>query len=260
MNTRQEFGHEMGSYDLEGYGKIDYAKWLNPFAYSMIVTKARVDFFKQFINEGDFVIDIGANIGDTGVPMGLAAGPTGTVLAMEPNPLIFKILELNAGLNRDKLNIMPLPYAATDEDGEFYYNSSEATFNNGGISKERSNFHGKFELENKITGINLERYLKGKHPDLLAKLTCIKVDTEGYDKDILMSIKNIIAEYKPTVMFEVFKKLDRDSRSELYDIFGNSGYELFKFDDFDINAPTQKITRDQMSNWTHFEVYAKHNR
>lgn len=256
MTTKQKFGYELKYFQLEGYGKIDYAHWLNPFSYSMIVSNSQLDFFKKFIKEGDFVIDIGANIGDTGLPMGLAAGVNGTVLALEPNPYLYKVLKVNSTLNKDKLNLISLPYAATEEDGEFYYNSSEATFNNGGISKLKSNFHRKYELEEKIQGVNLDKLLRKKYSKLLPSLTCIKVDTEGYDKDILLSLKSIIDEFKPSVMFEVFKKLSKDDRYELYDLFKNSGYELFKFDDFDLNAPTKQIKREEMDNWRHFEVYA----
>lgn len=256
MTTKQEFGYELKSYDLNGYGKIDYAHWLNPFSYSMIVSNSQLDFFKKFIKEGDFVIDIGANIGDTGLPMGLAAGPSGTVLALEPNLHLFKILKVNSTLNIDKLKIIPLPYAATEEDGEFYYNSSEATFNNGGISKIKSKFHGKYQLDDKIQGKNLDKLLRDKYNELLPSLTCIKVDTEGYDKNILISLKSIITEFKPSVMFEVFKKLSKSDRLELYDLFKDSGYDLFKFDDFDLNAPTKQIDRSEMDNWRHFEVYA----
>lgn len=258
MTTTQEFGHELKSFQLEGYGEIEYAKWLNPFAYSMIVSNSKLDFFKKFIKEGDFVIDIGANIGDTALPMGLAAGVSGTVFALEPNPYIFKILKVNSSLNKDKLNLIPFPFAATEEDGEFYYNSSEATFNNGGISKLRSKYHGTYELDDKIKGVNLENLLRNKYSDLLSSLSCIKVDTEGYDKDILLSLKGIIDAFKPTVMFEVFKKLNQEDRIELYDLFGDNGYELFKFDDFDISAPIKQIERDDMSNWRHFEVYASY--
>jgi FkbM family methyltransferase len=260
MNTKQEFGYELDSYELDGYGTIEYAKWMNPFAYSMVVSTSQLAFFKQFISEGDFVIDIGANIGDTGLPMGLSAGKSGTVLALEPNPHLYKILKVNSGLNTDKLNIVPLNFAATEEDGEFYYNSSEATFNNGGISKVKSKFHGKFELEEKIVGVNLERLLRKEYAELLKSLTCIKVDTEGYDKDILLSLSGIINEFKPIVMFEVFKRLTKDERFQLYDLFSENGYELFMFDDFDVEAATYKVSRDDMDKWRHFEVYATYTK
>ena len=34
----------------------------------------KIKYYQNFIKEGDLAIDIGANIGDTTVPMGLVAG------------------------------------------------------------------------------------------------------------------------------------------------------------------------------------------
>jgi len=50
-------------------------------------------FFK--IEKGDTVLDIGACIGDTTVPMAIKTGSTGKVIAVEPHPLNVKYLRLN---------------------------------------------------------------------------------------------------------------------------------------------------------------------
>jgi FkbM family methyltransferase len=256
MTTRQEFGYELKSHNLDGYGLIEYAQWLNPFAYSMIAKDSQLRFLKQFISDGDFVIDIGANTGDTGLIMGLCAGPKGTVLALEPNPKSFKILKVNSSLNTDKLNIIPLQYAATKEDGEFYYNSEEATFNNGGISKNRDESFGKYELEEKIIGVNLENLLRKDYRHLLSSLSCIKVDTEGLDYEILSSLKAIIEEYKPAVIFEVFKKVKKEERYRLFDLFDQFGYDLYQHQAFDIDQTIKKLSRQDMTKQRYFDVYA----
>jgi len=49
--------------------------------------------------KGDLAVDIGANIGDTTVPMALVAGSEGMVLGFECNPVIFEILAVNEKLN-----------------------------------------------------------------------------------------------------------------------------------------------------------------
>jgi FkbM family methyltransferase len=51
-----------------------------------------VDFYQRFLTKGAVAIDIGAHTGDTTVPMALAAGNTGLVLAFEPNQYVYKIL------------------------------------------------------------------------------------------------------------------------------------------------------------------------
>jgi hypothetical protein len=105
-----------------------------PLASPIQIKQSDIDFFRKFIKKGDFVIDIGANIGDTTVPMALAAGKEGVTLGFDPNPFVYKILEANASLNKDKTNIVPVCSAISTREEEFYFISSEASFANGGIS------------------------------------------------------------------------------------------------------------------------------
>lgn len=232
------------------------AQWLNPLEKAKEITQSRVNFFRKFIKPGDFAIDIGAHTGDTTIPMALAAGASGKILAFDPNPHIFKILEVNSKLNKDKTNIEPLCYAATVSDGEFYYSSSEASFNNGGISPDKGDQHGQFFLETKIRGINVENHLRKNHPSELSRLSLIKIDTEGYDKEVLKSLDNIISERKPFLIFECFGKLTKEERNELYDAVAKHGYTLFYFEDFAEETAAIQIEQDDMTRWKHFDIYA----
>ncbi|MEJ0055134.1 MAG: hypothetical protein WDN75_05435 [Bacteroidota bacterium] len=99
-------------FDLSEYGPIQYAQWLHPGEFGKVVTRESVSFYRKYIKPGDFVIDIGANEGDTTVPMAMATGVKGVTLGIEPNPHVFKVLEFNANLNKDKTNIVPLNFAA----------------------------------------------------------------------------------------------------------------------------------------------------
>jgi FkbM family methyltransferase len=251
-----EYGYKVVDFQLSSEGKIKYAQWLNPLEKEKEITQSQVNFFKKFVKAGDTAIDIGAHTGDTPIPMALAAGRNGKVLALEPNPYIFKILEVNATLNKDKANIIPLCFAATATDGEFFYSSSEASFNNGGISESSSHQHGSFSMGHKVKGINLEKYLKTNHLADLKKLTLIKVDTEGYDVQVLKSLDNILSEYKPSIIFECFGGLSKTERESLHDSIARHGYSLFYFKDFEENTEVLPITKADMMNWKHFDVYA----
>ncbi len=246
----QEYPGKIELFKLETEGSIDFANWDNPLAPRMDITQARVDFFKKFIKKGDLVIDIGANFGDTTVLMALAAGSTGITLGFEPNPFAFKILKKNTDLNREKMNIIPLPYAITMREEELYYISSEASFANGGISPTKESKHGKFIYPDKIRGINLNEFLEHEYPEKIRDLSFIKIDTEGYDKEIIKSISGLIEKYKPVIIAESFGKSSADDKEELFTVITGHRYDIFYFEDFDINAGIIKLeSKHDLSKW-----------
>jgi FkbM family methyltransferase len=200
-----------------------------------------VGFFKQFIKEGDMAIDIGANVGDTTVPMALCAGASGITLGFDPNPYVYKILEKNETLNKGKVNIVPVPCAISKDEEEFYFISSEASFSNGGISTTKESRHCKFIYPEKIKGVNLDKFLQENYSQWLPKFSFIKIDTEGYDKEIIKSISGLLLKWKPVIVAESFGKSTDEEKVELYDVIKRLGYDIFYFEDFDINAAVKKL-------------------
>lgn len=236
-----EYPPRIDVFHFDKIGDIEFANWDNPLYAPIELNPQMVDFFKQFIKDGDLAIDIGANIGDTTVPMALAAGVSGLTLGFDPNPYVYKILEKNATLNTGKVNIVPVPYAISKEEEEFYFISSEASFSNGGISPTKESKHGKFIYPNKIKGVNLEKFLEEKYSQWLPKFSFIKIDTEGYDKEIIKSISDLLSKYKPTIIAESFGKSTNEEKTELYEVIERMGYEIYYFEDFNINAKVQKL-------------------
>jgi FkbM family methyltransferase len=253
-----EYGYNVVQFQIEGLGTVDYAQWLHPFDKSKEVTKSNVDFYKHLVSEGSMIIDIGAYIGDTTVPMALAVGKNGLVLGLEPNKYAFKILEKNASLNKDRTNIVPLCFAATDKDGEFEFNYSDASFCNGGFLSqiEQQNHQHIYKL--KVSGKNLVNYLHQNHARDLAKLALVKVDAEGYDKEIIKSISQLLSQFKPKLMVECYKKLTTAERNELFDVMDNLGYNVYYLENFNDNGQRIKIERSNMNDHRHFEMLAIH--
>jgi FkbM family methyltransferase len=246
----QEYPTIINSFNLKDEGRVDFANWDNPLVSPLNLRQEMVDFYKKFIKRGDFVIDIGANIGDTTIPMGLAAGSSGTTLGFEPNPVVYKILEKNASLNKGKQNIVTFPYAITVKEEEFYFISSEASFSNGGISPTKKSIFGKYILPDKIKGINLQVLLEQRYADKLKNLSFIKIDTEGYDKEILKSISGLIEKYKPVIVAESFRYSTPEEKLELYNVIEQHNYEIFYFEDFNINTRIIKLEKSKdINNW-----------
>ena len=257
-NTFQEYGYEVSTFQIDPLGKVQFAQWQHPFEKPKTLTYDHVLFYKKLCEEGTLIVDIGAHSGDTTVPMALAVGPKGLVLGIEPNKYVFKILEKNATLNKEKTNIIPLCFAATEEDGHFSFNYSDASFCNGGFLSQIENSAHKHHYELEVKGKNLQNYLLENHSDFLPKCSLIKIDAEGYDKEILKTIPRILNEYKPALMVECFKKLNQNERDELFDVLNQFHYDLFYLDDFEVKSELRKIEKVNMNDEKHFEILGLH--
>lgn len=250
-----EYGYHINRFDLPTDGRVDYAQWEHPQETEKRLEQQTVDGVRAFVQPGDFALDIGAHTGDTTLPMALAAGPSGLVLALEPNPFVYRILATNAGLNREKTRIDALNFAATQEDGEFTFHYSDRDYCNGGFKTQQKwpLFRRRHPL--KVQGRNLLILLKTEYARWLPKLRYVKVDAEGYDLKILESIRPILAERRPTIACEVFRKLVASERYAIHDFLTRLGYNVLRYEPRN-NSFGEAVQREQMTQFKHFDILA----
>ena len=228
----KEYDFRIVDFTLPEDGTVQYAQWLHPGEFGNEVKQESVNFYRRYVKSGDFIIDIGANEGDTTVPMALAAGKQGLTLALEPNPHVFKVLEVNARLNPKTTNIIPLNFAATAYDGEFTFGSGDPSYGNGGIVGFTHNQARNVRYQFSVTGKNMENYLRQNYGPDLKRLTFIKIDAEGYDKEIIKTITGIIREFRPTIVTECFGPSTGAEKKELLDLLTGLNYSVYRLRDF----------------------------
>lgn len=253
-----EYGSEVKTFEVLGIGKVEFAQWLHPSEKLVELRHSHVEFYRGLAKSGGLIVDIGTHTGDTTVPMALAVGKDGLVIGLEPNKYVFKILEQNASLNKAITSIDAFCFAATKEEGSFIFNYSDASFCNGGFLSEIQNQKHNHNYELEVRGKNLQDFLYANYADRLDKLDLIKIDAEGYDKEILKTIPKILATYKPNLMIECYKKLTPAERIELFNITADCGYTLFYLENFEEGGLKVEITREQMNDKKHFEMLAIH--
>jgi FkbM family methyltransferase len=249
------YGFEVVAFDLPREGRVEYARWMHPREVPKTFSQDAVDQLRQFLSPGDVAIDIGAHSGDSAIPMALAVGQAGAVLALEPNPYVFPVLQKNSELNRDKTTIIPLPFAATPKDGEYEFEYGDAGFCNGGLHDGVSRWKHGLAFKLKVAGKNLGEYLAAKHPELLPRLRYIKVDAEGYDLTVLTSLSQLIAQYRPFLRAEVYKWTREPERRRLIEFLTGAGYSLWRVED-EINYCAEPVTADRVMEWNHYDVFA----
>ena len=248
------YGIKLKSFDLPRDGAVEYAQWLHPHETEKEITQASIDALRKFLSPGNVAIDIGAHTGDSTIPIALAAGKQGCVLALEPNRYVFSVLTKNAELNAAKTNIIPLPFAATPEDAEMEFQYSDSGYCNGGRFEGMSKWLHGHAFKLKVQGRNLHSFLQANYPELLPGIRYIKIDTEGYESVVLQSLSGLISEHKPFLKVEVYRKLDDAQRRALYRAISSYGYAIHKIvDDGDYFGET--LAEHDMSKWRHFDVF-----
>jgi FkbM family methyltransferase len=252
--TFQEYGYEVKRFTIPGEGELEYAQWQHPFEGEKVMEAESINFYKLFLQSGDVAIDIGAHTGDTSVPMAFAAGKSGCVLAIEPNQYVFKILEKNASLNPSKTTIIPLNFAVTEQDGTFEFNYSDASFCNGGFLSEIESKNHKHTYTLSVKGRNLASFLHAEYEALLPKLTLVKVDAEGYDKEIIKSIREILTRWQPFLITECYKRLTDIERFDLFEAVTSLGYSLYRIGDLQGHDRIAITRKEDMLKWPHMDM------
>ncbi len=207
----KSYGFEIKKFDLPNDGTIEYAQWLHPKESRKESRQESVDALRKFLSPGDVAIDIGAHSGDSTIPIALAVGNGGCVLALEPNRYAFAVLKKNSELNAAKTNIVPLMFAATPEDAEMEFQYSDSGFCNGGRFQGMSRWIHGHAFKLKVQGRNLHAFLQKEFPHLLPRIRFIKTDTEGYESEVLRSLENLLSECKPFLKVEVFQRAATES-------------------------------------------------
>jgi FkbM family methyltransferase len=176
-------------------------------------SRLEMDVLGQLCGPGDFVIEVGANMGAHTVPLAMRVGPQGRVLAFEPQRLVFQNLCANVALN--SLQNVDCYWAALgSKDGVLTVPEPDPT--------QVNNFGGVtligIQQGRQIDCHMLDRYLS------LPRLQLIKIDVEGMEADVLSGGKELIGKFKPRLYLEN----DRMEKSEeLMRLVDSLGYRMY---------------------------------
>lgn len=165
-------------------------------------SEIELSFMQKFINYGDIVFDIGANIGAFSIPFSKKVGIHGQVFSFEPQRFINKILGNNKSLNNLK-NIKIFNSGVGNK--EFFLELNEIDYsehgNFGGIGLKEyyDNSLAAKVINNKkykVKIIKLDKFLN------LDKCDFVKIDVELMELDVLCGGKNFIEKFRPIMWIE----------------------------------------------------------
>lgn len=138
---------------------------------------------EELINPGDWVIDVGANVGHYTRRFSELVGD-GRVLAFEPHPRTFAFLAANVA---DCNNVTLFNSALSDEFGEVGFSVPDGNYYQANINPDG---------ETRVATL---------HPKVIGfdnKISFIKIDTEGHEAAIITALSAVIEKHRPTLMVE----------------------------------------------------------
>jgi FkbM family methyltransferase len=148
------------------------------------------EVFAGILRQGDFAIEVGANIGAHTVHLARLVGPRGAVLALEPQRIIFQMLCANLALN-EIYNVYTYRAAAGRASGTLKVPPVDytGTGNFGGIS-----LRGVAQGED-VPLLRLDDMT-------LSSVRLLKIDVEGMEGDVLEGAHGLVARHRPILYVE----------------------------------------------------------
>ena len=199
-------------------------------------TRNELAMVLSLLDPGDVVVDVGAHIGSFAVPMARHVGPSGRVLAIEPDPGNVELLYRNLVLNHVDTRVEVAETVAAS--GGVTVTPAPADGNTGALHFV-PDAHG--DRSTHTVDALVARHLPGARPRLL------KVDVEGMELSVLESARATIDRARPLVYCEIVASqlarhgttiddLDRFFRGERYALYRNTGERNSTHDRFDITG------------------------
>lgn len=194
-------------------------------------SEGEVELFRQIVRPGQLIVEVGANIGTHTVFLAQAAGQCGTVLAFEPQRIVYQSLCANMALN-NLTNVHCFCTAVGKEPGQIMVPACDPNQPNnfGGLSLGG---HAQGETTPVVTvdGFNLSR------------CEFLKIDVEGMELDVLQGAARTIAECKPLIYVENDRPDKSDALIRYLDGLGYNMYwhkpPLFNPNNFALNPVNQ---------------------
>jgi FkbM family methyltransferase len=179
---------------------------------------------RRIVPAGGTVLDLGAHIGFLSLYLSSLAGPGGRVFAFEPGPNNLPYLRRNV---RSRPNITVVPKGVGNADGETTFYVETLTGQNNSFVRDfdifeyyrNRAFDSRIRVsEVKVGIVTLDRFVRdeGLRPDLL------KIDVEGFEREVLEGASSVLREAKPILEIEI----SRD-KGRVMELLTSAGYALF---------------------------------
>jgi FkbM family methyltransferase len=196
-------------------------------------------WYERTVRPGDFVVEVGANLGYFSLVFGRAVGPKGRVVSYEPDPDVGQILRRNAAVNGYS-NLEVRPVAVADQTGTMtFYRDPKTTGDNRLFS------HGHDRDSFSVPVVTLDENLA----EFSERIDLVKMDIQGAEPLALDGMERLLQERPPRRMLIEFwphgiAGMGRDP-ARMIDVLRAAGYHLTRLDDhteFELGRALREMT------------------
>lgn len=182
--------------------------------------EAEMEFWRDRLQPGMTVLDVGANVGVYTFSAATRVGPTGRVLAIEPFSECIQCLQTTVQLNQlDWVTVVA--GAASDQVGKAKLALQAASELNE-IIAENEAISSHFEVVNCLT---LDSLIESEN---LSQVDYLKIDAEGHEMQVLQGGQHLMQRFKPVILYENIAGLKGGNRSTA-EFLLSQGYQLFRY-------------------------------
>lgn len=148
---------------------------------------------EQWIDEGDWSIDVGANQGRYTARLSQLTGPSGRVLAFEPVPETFQILA--SIISRLPFsNVTAVNAAVSDSTGEVRIT---VPTDGGGVQNYYRSHITKQSEGLRAFSVTLDSFISSQNP-----IKLVKIDAEGHEFEVVRGMQSLLETFSPVLIIE----------------------------------------------------------
>lgn len=179
------------------------------------------DMIFRLIQDGDTILDVGANIGWYSINAAKQF-PAAKIFALEPIPKTFNYLKRNVDNNDvPNLSICNFGFSSKEEDLVFYYYAS------GSVNASSANLTGGASVEEvRCKVVTMDKFVEERQ----IAIDFIKCDVEGAELFVFQGGTEAIRKHRPIVFSEMLRKWSAKfdyHPNQIIELFEGLGYRCF---------------------------------
>jgi FkbM family methyltransferase len=184
--------------------------------------EGEIELWRQQIQPGMTVIDVGAHSGVFAFSAAQRVGKTGRVMAIEPSGFHVACLKESVKLNGYNW-VQVFAGAASDNLGKttLYLQSPSEYHQMLGVGVEANDWQGETEL---VTAFKLDTFIQQAK---VTKLDILKVTAVGHELQVLKGCQESIETFHPQIFYH--NLFNNEPNVEVADFLSNLGYQLFRY-------------------------------